>query len=215
MSALPDLLARLLGKPADAQADAQADAPAVPDATRLRVLMVCMGNICRSPTAEAVLRQRLSDAGLAEVVAVDSAGTHAYHLDSPPDARSSQAGAQRGYELAHLRARKVQPQDYADFDLLLAMDWDNLALLEENCPSDLRRRLRRLTEFIPNSHPLAGSPVVPDPYYGGPAGFEHVLDLIEAACDGLVAHLQAQLAHMPSSEGATPLDAGKPRREVD
>ncbi len=211
MPALPDLLARLMGKPADADADA----PAVPDATRLRVLMVCMGNICRSPTAEAVLRHRLSEAGLANVVAVDSAGTHAYHLGSPPDARSSQAGAQRGYELAHLRARKVQPQDYAEFDLLLAMDWDNLALLEENCPSDLRRRLRRLTEFIPSTHALAGSPVVPDPYYGGPAGFEHVLDLIEAACDGLVAHLQMRLSHMPPPHEAQAGDSGKPRREVD
>lgn len=208
MSTLPDLLSRLLGKPASA--DATGASNAATDAARLRVLMVCMGNICRSPTAEAVLRQRLADAGLAEVVAVDSAGTHAYHLGSPPDARSSQAGAQRGYQLSHLRARKVQPQDYADFDLLLAMDWDNLALLEENCPSDLRRRLRRLTEFIPNSHPLAGSPVVPDPYYGGPAGFEHVLDLVEAACDGLVAHLQMRLAHMAGPDGSATPNSGNP-----
>lgn len=194
---MSSMLSRLIGK--SFGASTPDDAPPTPPEARLRVLMVCMGNICRSPTAEAVLRQRLYEAGLADAVAVDSAGTHAYHLDSPPDARSSQAGAQRGYELAHLRARKVQAQDYADFDLLLAMDWDNLALLEENCPSDLRPRLRRLTEFIPNGHPLAGSPVVPDPYYGGPAGFEHVLDLVEAACEGLVAHLQVRLMHMDGS----------------
>ena len=196
---MSSMLSRLIGKSFGASTPADAT-PTQPEA-RLRILMVCMGNICRSPTAEAVLRQRLTEAGLADAVAVDSAGTHAYHLDSPPDARSSQAGAKRGYELAHLRARKVQPQDYAAFDLLLAMDWDNLALLEENCPGDLRKRLRRLTEFIPNSHPLAGAPVVPDPYYGGPAGFEHVLDLVEAACEGLVAHLQMRLAHMDHSLG--------------
>ncbi len=200
---MSSMLSRLIGKSFGVNTPAKSPAGAMPTQpeARVRVLMVCMGNICRSPTAEAVLRHRLSEAGLADAVAVDSAGTHAYHLDSPPDARSSQAGAQRGYELAHLRARKVQAQDYAHFDLLLAMDWDNLALLEENCPSDLRPRLRRLTEFIPNSHPLAGSPVVPDPYYGGPAGFEHVLDLVEAACDGLVTHLQMRLAHLDRSQG--------------
>ena len=198
------LLSRLLGKsPNEAVSDptAAADGAAAP---RLRVLMVCMGNICRSPTAEAVLRQRLDQAGLADVVWVDSAGTHAYHLDSPPDARSCEVGQQRGYVLADLRARKVVPRDYEAFDLLLAMDWDNLSLLEEGCPSDLRKRLRRLTEFIPHSHPLAGAQVVPDPYYGGPAGFEHVLDLVEASCDGLVAHLQMRLAHLDRSKPGAP-----------
>lgn len=197
---MSSLLSRLLGKSPDELAVASG-APA----PRLRVLMVCMGNICRSPTAEAVLRHRLEQAGLAADVGVDSAGTHAYHVGNPPDERSQQAGAQRGYRLAHLRARKVAQSDYADFDLLLAMDWDNLALLEEACPADLRRRLRRLTEFIPTTHGLAGAPVVPDPYYGGPAGFEHVLDLIEAACDGLVEHLRQRLAH-PASQ----MHPGKP-----
>lgn len=206
---MSNMLSRLLGKPFDkaidkafSGAEPHDEPPSSAAAPRIRVLMVCMGNICRSPTAEAVLRHRLSQAGLAEHVLVDSAGTHAYHLGSPPDARSAQAGEQRGYQLAHLQARKVQPQDYEAFDLLLAMDWDNLALLEENCPTDLRKRLRRLSEFIPNSHPLAGSPVVPDPYYGGPAGFEHVLDLIEAATEGLVAHLQMRLAYLDKAEGA-------------
>ena len=159
---------------------------------RMRVLMVCMGNICRSPTAEGVLRHKLAQAGLAGVIEVDSAGTHAHHVGAPPDARAQQAARLRGYDLSRQRARKVRAQDFQAFDLLLAMDWDNLALLEENCPPapDLRRKIKRLTEFVPPDSPHAGAQVVPDPYYGGPAGFEFVLDLVEHACDGLVEHLR-------------------------
>lgn len=201
---MSSILSRLLRQ--SAAPDARAAAPdegqvALP---RVRVLMVCMGNICRSPTAEAVLRQRLAQAGLADRVEVDSAGTHAYHLGGPPDARSREAGERRGYELAHLRARKVDAADFAGFDLLLAMDWDNLALLEAECPAELRRRLRRLAEFIPAGHALAGAQVVPDPYYGGPAGFEHVLDLVEAACDGLVTALSQRLARMDGTGSGAP-----------
>lgn len=160
-----------------------------------RILMVCMGNICRSPTAEAVLRHKLTQAGLHERVHVDSAGTHAYHVGAPPDERSQKHARLRGYDLSSQRARKVHPRDFEAFDLVLAMDWDNLALLEEGCPVDpqVRRKLRRLTEFVPQGSPHAGAQVVPDPYYGGPAGFDVVLDLVEAACDGLVVHIQAQL----------------------
>ena len=188
---MSSLLSRILGAtgvtaPGDASVERNPGA-------RVRVLMVCMGNICRSPTAEAVLRQRLEQAGLADQVEVDSAGTHAHHVGSPPDERSQEVGRRRGYNLDHLRARKVAPLDYERFDLLLAMDWDNLALLEERCPQDQRRKLRRLTEFIPGNHPLAGSVVVPDPYYGGREGFDHVLDLVEAACDGLMEHLRMRL----------------------
>lgn len=190
-SPMSSLLSRILGAtgvtaPGDAAIERN-------PAARVRVLMVCMGNICRSPTAEAVLRQRLEQAGLADQVEVDSAGTHAYHVGSPPDDRSQDAGSRRGYRLDGLRARKVVPLDFERFDLLLAMDWDNLALLEERCPEDQRRKLRRLMEFIPGRHPLAGSVVVPDPYYGGREGFDHVLDLIEAACDGLMEHLRMRL----------------------
>jgi protein-tyrosine phosphatase len=160
----------------------------------LRVLMVCMGNICRSPTAEVVLRHRLQQAGLGERVAVDSAGTHAWHVGRPPDERSQAAALRRGHAMAHLRARQVQPLDAERFDLLLAMDWDNLALLEPLCPPERRHRLRKLTDHIPVSHPLAGAQTVPDPYHGGPEGFEAVLDLIEASCDGLVPLLRAALA---------------------
>lgn len=166
--------------------------PAAVTQPRLRVLMVCMGNICRSPTAEGVLRHKLAKAGLAELVLVDSAGTHAYHVGSPPDDRSQHAASQRGYDLTGLRARKVKPQDFHDFDLVLAMDFDNLALLQESCPptTKARNKLRRLTEFVPAHSPHAAAQTVPDPYYGGPAGFEFVLDLVEDACDGLIAHLQ-------------------------
>lgn len=157
--------------------------------------MVCMGNICRSPTAEAVLRRKVEVAGLADRIEIDSAGTHAYHIGHPPDERSQKHAAQRGYELGHLRARQVSAQDFSRFDLVLAMDWDNLALLEDLCPADhqMRRKLKRLTEFVPAESPHAGAQTVPDPYYGGPAGFEAVLDLVEAACEGLLAHLQGRL----------------------
>lgn len=152
------------------------------------ILVVCMGNICRSPTAEAVLRHKLRDAGLHDAVKVDSAGTHAWHAGSPPDARSVAHAARRGYDLSGLRAREVVEADFDQFDLILAMDWDNLALLEERCPPPYRRKLGRLTEHCR----LHDSPVVPDPYTGGAQGFEEVLDLVEDACDGLVTMLRRQ-----------------------
>jgi protein-tyrosine phosphatase len=172
----------------------------------LRVLMVCMGNICRSPTAEGVLRHKLQAAGLADLIDVDSAGTHAHHVGHPPDPRSVKCAQERGYELAHLQARKVQPLDFERFDLVLAMDWDNLALLEDACPPDpaLRRRIRRLTEFLPADSPLAGAQVVPDPYYGGPQGFAHVLDLVEASCDGLVPYLKDRVERMGNEPNQVP-----------
>jgi protein-tyrosine phosphatase len=162
--------------------------------------MVCMGNICRSPTAEGVLRHKLQQAGLDRLVEVDSAGTHAYHVGSPPDDRAQEHALKRGYDLSRQRARKVHERDFQTFDLLLAMDWDNLALLEEASPPepDVRRKLRRLTEFVPAASPHAGAQVVPDPYYGGPAGFEFVLDLVEEACDGLVAHLRQVVGDVAS-----------------
>lgn len=167
-----------------------------------RVLMVCMGNICRSPTAEAVLRQKLRQAGLHERVQVDSAGTHAYHVGSPPDERSQKHALARGYDLASLRARKFDPSDLGYFDLILAMDWDNLALLEDACPDQpARRKLRRLTEFVAHDSVHAGAQVVPDPYYGGPAGFDAVLDLVETACDGLLVHIREQLARNVLGDG--------------
>jgi protein-tyrosine phosphatase len=152
------------------------------------VLMVCMGNICRSPTAEGVLRDKLRAAGLGDCVKVDSAGTHAWHEGEPPDRRSQQHARARGYDLSDQRSRPVVAADFERFDLILAMDWDNLALLEEQCPREHRAKLARLSEHAVRQT----SPVVPDPYSGGRAGFEQVLDLVEDACDGLVATLLAQ-----------------------
>jgi protein-tyrosine phosphatase len=146
-----------------------------------------MGNICRSPTAEGVMRHKLHEAGLAEAVRVDSAGTHAWHAGSPPDHRSVVHAARRGYDLRSLRARGVVDADFGHFDMILAMDWDNLALLEERCPAPLRSKLGRLTEHC-RRHDSA---VVPDPYAGGPQGFEDVLDLVEDACEGLIRFVQS------------------------
>jgi protein-tyrosine phosphatase len=146
------------------------------------VLMVCMGNICRSPTAEGVLRHRLAASGLADAVEVDSAGTHAHHIGNAPDERSQAHAARRGYDLGALRARRVTAADYEKFDYLLAMDWDNLALLEEDCPPRYRDKVGLMMRFA-RQHT---APTVPDPYYGGDAGFERVLDYLEDACDGLI-----------------------------
>ena len=155
------------------------------------VLMVCMGNICRSPTAHGVLRHKVHALGLQDTVTVDSAGTHNYHPDCPPDPRSQAHAVQRGYDLSDLRARQIQEADFAAHDLILVMDWDNLALTEDMCPQEIRRKVRRLTEFCL----VNDSPTVPDPYYGGDNGFEAVLDLVEDACEGLIQQIrQGKLA---------------------
>ncbi len=167
------------------------------------VLFICMGNICRSPTAHGVFRDRVRRAGLEHCVRVDSAGTHNYHPGDPPDQRSQRAAAMRGYDLSDLRARQLRDEDFDRHHLLLAMDWDNLALTEQRCPPSQRRKLRRLTEFCRRHE----ATVVPDPYYGGEAGFMHVLDLIEDACDGLLAHVQQQLQAAASSTESAPLSA--------
>jgi protein-tyrosine phosphatase len=153
------------------------------------VLMVCTGNICRSPTAEGVFRHLVTQAGLQDRIHVDSAGTHDYHVGSPPDERSCEHASLRGYDLSRLRARQVNPLDFRRFDLICAMDWENLQLLQEECPPERRHKLRRLMEFAP--HGLGD--VVADPYYGGKEGFETVLDHVEAACRGLLDHVRAQL----------------------
>jgi len=139
-----------------------------------KVLFVCMGNICRSPTAEAVFFQRLTERGLADRVKVDSAGTHNYHPDAPPDERSQEHARKRGYDLSQLRARPVVDRDFEEFDLLLTMDWDNR--------SQHLQKIRGFAEFLQTTQ----VPVIPDPYYGGSQGFEHVLDLIEEASEGLL-----------------------------
>jgi protein-tyrosine phosphatase len=157
---------------------------------RLSVLMVCTGNICRSPTAEVVLRHKLEQAGLADRVHVASAGTTDYHVGAPADDRSSQHAQLRGYDLSRHRARQVRAADFDRFDLLLAMDLGHLEELEDACPPEHRHKLRRLMEFAPAG--LADE--VADPYYGGKKGFETVLDHVEAACDGLLRHIRSGLA---------------------
>ncbi|MFN3862232.1 MAG: low molecular weight protein-tyrosine-phosphatase [Roseateles sp.] len=149
-----------------------------------RILFFCMGNICRSPTAEGVMRAKLAAAGLD--IEVDSAGTHGWHVGAPPDARSQAHARRRGYDLSPLRARQLVRDDFEHFDLLLAMDGDNLAHAERLCPPQHRQRLQLLLDYAPQT----GRRDVPDPYYGGAAGFEEVLDLVEAACDGLLARLR-------------------------
>ena len=149
----------------------------------LKILFVCMGNICRSPTAEAVFTKRLADRGLLHKVKIDSAGTHNFHPNAPPDERSQMHARKRGYDLSHLKARPVVDSDFEEFDLLLTMDWDNRALLEERCPALHLHKIRGLAEFLQASP----APVIPDPYHGGDQGFEHVLDLIEEASEGLMA----------------------------
>ncbi len=155
----------------------------------VRVLFVCMGNICRSPTAEGVFRKLLDARGLGAFVTVDSAGTHAYHVGEPPDARSQAAARQRGVELGGQRARQVVVEDFATFDHVLAMDSDNLAMLEAQCPDDHRHKLGLLLDFAPG----AAGRDVPDPYYGGGRGFEEVLDLVTAAGEGLLEALAPRL----------------------
>lgn len=150
-----------------------------------RILFVCMGNICRSPTADGVMRAKLAAAGLD--IEVDSAGTHGWHVGAPPDERSQAHARRRGYDLSPLRARQLVAQDFERFDLVLAMDADNLAQAEALCPPDRRHRLKLLLDYAPH----LGRRHVPDPYYGGAAGFDEVLDLVETACDGLVAALRA------------------------
>ena len=155
-----------------------------------RVLFVCMGNICRSPTAQGVLEAQVRAAGLSELVQVDSAGTHGFHVGQPPDTRTQAHALQRGYDLSAQRSRQLTAQDFADFDLVLAMDWDNLALAGQLCPPPHQRKLRRLAEFFQQHD----SPVVPDPYQGGASGFEVVLDLVEDGCAGLLRHVQQRLS---------------------
>ena len=150
---------------------------------KIRVLMVCLGNICRSPTAEAMLRKKVHEAGLDGRIEVDSAGTADYHVDSPPDRRAVAHGERRGLAMKNLRGRQVGRDDFERFDVILAMDEDNLADLRRIRPPGARARVALLLSYAPH----AGAREVPDPYYGGPDGFETVLDLVDAAADGFIA----------------------------
>jgi protein-tyrosine phosphatase len=149
---------------------------------KIRVLMVCLGNICRSPTAEAMLRRKVREAGLDDRVEVDSAGTPDYHVGSPPDRRAIAHGERRGLKMKSLRGRQVSREDFERFDFILAMDEDNLAELQRIRPPGSRATVALLMSYAPQ----AGSTVVPDPYYGSADGFERVLDLVESAAEGFL-----------------------------
>jgi protein-tyrosine phosphatase len=155
---------------------------------RVRVLFVCLGNICRSPTAEGVMRELVRAAGLEDSIELDSAGTGAWHVGHSPDQRATAAARGRGVVLEG-EARQVTYRDFEDFDLILAMDRSNLRDLQALAPPEARSRVRLLREFDPAS--AAGDLDVPDPYYGGEGGFEEVLDLVRAACVGLLEEIRA------------------------
>jgi len=153
---------------------------------RVKVLFVCMGNICRSPTALGVFRKLLQEEGLDNVIEIDSAGTHGYHVGEPPDRRAQETAVRRGIDLSDLRARHVQPEDFFNFDYVLAMDQDNYLSLSRICPPGTERKLMLYLDFAPHLRTRE----VPDPYYGGPTGFEQVFDMVEAAAQGLLADIR-------------------------
>ncbi|AEG00290.1 low molecular weight protein-tyrosine-phosphatase [Methylomonas methanica] len=155
---------------------------------KIKVLFVCMGNICRSPTAEGVFNAYIASRNMAHAFDVDSAGTHAYHVGDAPDLRAQKAARDRGVELRHLRARKVKSTDFEAFDHILAMDEENYAILTEACPADHKHKIRLFLEYAPHLQQNE----VPDPYYGGAYGFEKVLDLVEAASEGFIDTLQRE-----------------------
>lgn len=158
------------------------------------VLFVCTGNICRSPTAEGVFRHKADAAGLSSAVMIDSAGTTAYHVGEPPDRRAAAAAHRRGYDLNGQTARQVRPDDFRRFDLLIAMDQGHYKRLRAIAPDDdARARVVMMSAFA--SHPDTAPADVPDPYYGGGDGFERVLDMLEDAAEGLLAHVRDRLRH--------------------
>lgn len=158
-------------------------------ANKIKVLFVCMGNICRSPTAEGVFTHLVQASGLHGQIHIDSAGTHSYHVGAAPDNRAQAAAKGRGYDLSGLRGRQVVVKDFAEFDYVLAMDHDNMANLKRLCPD---AHLDKVRLFLSFSSRFPGQEV-PDPYYGGPRGFEHVLDMTEDAAKGLLAEISARL----------------------
>lgn len=152
----------------------------------IRLLFVCMGNICRSPTAEGVFYSLIDREGLLDRIQVDSAGTHAFHISEPPDVRAQRAASKRNIDLSKLRARKAESNDFHEFDYILAMDRSNYEDLANISPEGMEHKLHLFLDFAPHLE----SKDVPDPYYGGPSGFERVLDMIEDASSGLLQYLR-------------------------
>ena len=156
---------------------------------RVKVLFVCMGNICRSPTAHGVFRRLVMDSGLGHLIEIDSAGTHAYHLGEPPDRRAQETARERGIDIADLRARRARREDFHQFDYILAMDQDNFDYLSGICPGGMEGKLRLFMDFAPDLRVRE----VPDPYYGGQHGFDRVFDMVESAARGLLEDVSSRL----------------------
>ena len=156
----------------------------------VNILFVCLGNICRSPTAHGVFSQQVADAGLSDLINIDSAGTSGWHINGhinePPDSRSSAEAAALGYDLSFIRSRKVEPEDFVRQDLLLAMDQNNLDDMRRHCPPEHRHKIKLFLEFASD----LSTGEVPDPYYGGDEGFTQVLTLVEAGGIALLQHLK-------------------------
>ncbi|MFQ6007270.1 MAG: low molecular weight protein-tyrosine-phosphatase [Woeseia sp.] len=154
----------------------------------IKILFVCLGNICRSPTAEGVFRKLVEGANLQRHIEADSAGTHAYHIGEPPDQRAQTAAARRGVDLSAMRGRRTTVEDFHEFDYILAMDRQNFSYLQAQCPEDLLYKVRLFMEFAPD-YP---NDEVPDPYFGGTTGFDRVLDMIEDAANGLLREIRRE-----------------------
>jgi protein-tyrosine phosphatase len=194
------------------------------DVRPLRVLFVCLGNICRSPTAEGLMRAKVREAGLQDRVVLDSAGTGSWHIGEPPDPRAAQAARARGVELESV-ARQVGPADLHEFDLILAMDEDNMRALERLAPDqDARGKLRLLREFESPPPPAEQSARVgaegtrrldvPDPYYGGRDGFARVLVILEACCSGLLEEIRRNLGVAGRDRGSARADGSQAALEA-
>ena len=153
-----------------------------------KVLFVCMGNICRSPTAHGVMQHKVAERGLTQRIEIDSSGTHAYHVGEKSDARSRALATKKGIDMEYIRARKISINDYDEFDYILAMDAENLELIEYYAPENYSARISLFLHYA-NQAGLTDEEVVPDPYYGGDAGFEHVFELVDLGCDALIEHV--------------------------
>lgn len=153
---------------------------------KVKVLFCCMGNICRSPTAQGVFQALVEKEGLQDLIEVDSAGTHAYHVGEPPDQRAQETAQKRGFDLSDQRARRAVADDFLLFDYVVAMDQDNYHALYAICPEGMEEKIQLLMDYAPSFRTRE----VPDPYYGGPSGFEQVFDMVEAAAAGLLEALK-------------------------
>ncbi len=159
------------------------------DSRKIRILFVCLGNFCRSPMAEGMFRQRIKEAGLEDRIEIDSAGTHDYNVGKPPDARAQMAALRRGVDISRLRGRQVNTEDIRAFDYILAMDRENYKDLRAICPPEHVRKLKMFLDYAPGRRERE----VPDPLFGGDAGFERVLDMIEEAAAGLLEDIRDRL----------------------